>query len=388
MSELCEIVESVGEATSSMTAELVVMATNSATAVSSVVLGVSLVLSSAGVAVDTADPSSYALLTSTGVATTTASGSMTMTEVSENAAKAVDSMFVEIPLMLSSAAVGTTSVVSDIEMAALVSTGIATSQATPSISITSTVSSTAAATSAVTVYLDEEVTSDAVATTSATWLVHSTGLLTSEAVATSTISASNVPTLPILESIGIATSTITAQTEWTVVSESTAVAVSAVVFKDPGRVAWLMNTESAAVSWYDNFDFESIAQVNGVSFATGPGGIYELTGDDDDGDQIDASLRSGFMDFGTQQQKHVDSFYFGYTSDGILRALLSTKDSRHPTSVFNMEEREADAPTNSRIVPGKGMVGTYWQVEMRNVSGAAFTVYDVSADLAISSRKL
>lgn len=388
MSELCEIVEAVGEGTTTCTAEQIVMAVNAASATTSVVAGLALVLTASAVAVTTADPSSYALLTSVGTASTTASGSITATQTLTAAAEAQTTAFVAVPVTATSNATGTTSVVVDHPPPVLTATGVATTTATPSQTVTRVAESTAEATTTATVYYDQEVTSAGVGTTTASWLMQSFETSTAAGVGTTTATPSNVPTLPILTSLGLATTSVVTQTEWVAVAESTAQAVSTVVFKDPGRVAWVMNTESTAVSWYDNFDFESIAQVNGVTFAAGPGGVFELTGDDDNGDAIDASLRSGFMDFDTQQQKRVDAFYFGYTSTGVLRALVSTKGSIYPPLAFDMQPRAATAPRNNRIEPAKGLVGTYWQVEIRNVAGAPFTVYDVSVDLAISNRKL
>lgn len=388
MSELCEIVEAIGEATTTCDVEQIVIAANAASAVTSAIAGITLTLTAAAAGVTTADPSSYALLTANGVATTSVTANMASTDTLTAHAEAVATTFVAIPLTSTSSALGATSVVIDHPPPVLVATGIATTTATPSQTIIHIAESAADAVATVTVYYEPVLTSTGLGTTTASWLVQSYETSTSTGLGTTTALPSNVPTLPILTSLGLATTSVVMRTDWTVVEGSTGQAVSSVVFKDPGRVAWLMNTETAAVSWYDNFDFESIAQVNGVSFAVGPGGVYELTGGTDNGDQIDASLRSGFMDFGTQQQKRVEAFYFGYTSTGVLRALVSTKDSGHSPSAFDMQPRVATAPRNNRIEPGKGLVGTYWQVELYNVSGAPFTVYDASVDLAISNRKL
>jgi hypothetical protein len=388
MSELCEIVEAVGEAMASCDVEQITVAANSAPATTLAVVGVALTLTAAAAAVTTADPSSYALLTAVGTATTTATASTSLTEVSTSAAEASTVAFVAIPVTATSEALGVTSVMIDRPPPVLTATGVATTTATPFQTITQVEESNAEAVATATVYYEPVVTATGAGTTTASWLVQSYVTSTSVALATATASPSNVPTLPILENIGVGTTSVTMRIEWVVVGESTAQATSSVVLKNPGRVAWLMNTETAAVSWYDNFDFESIAQVNGVTFAVGPGGIYELTGDSDNGDTIDASLRSGFMDFGTQQQKRIEAFYFGYTSPGVLRTLVSTKDSGHSPSAFDMLPRVATAPRNNRIEPGKGLVGTYWQVELYNVAGAPFTVYDASVDLAISNRKL
>jgi hypothetical protein len=163
---------------------------------------------------------------------------------------------------------------------------------------------------------------------------------------------------------------------------------SGVWYKDPGRVAWLMNTETTAVSWYDNFDFESIAQPPGKVLAVGPDGLYELVGDTDSGEQIDAFTVSGFTDFGSQATKRVDAMYFGYTSDGILSTTVETPESGHPPSVYLLEQRDASAPRNSRVVVAKGLFGRYWRMTIRNVGGADFEIHDANVDIAVSTRRV
>jgi len=387
MTTMCEIAESVGEATNSYDVANIVVAANSASALNGVVLGLTVSLASVAAAVSSAHPSSYALLTSIGVASNPVSNSLIVTPTLTSDAVADSHMFVATPVTLTSTAAAVDAISGYIPFPVLTSVATAVDAVSPRILFSRTEASIAEAVDLATVYYEQSLSSAAVAADSFAFQLLSYESVSSTAAATSTALASNTYALPVLGNAGVATTSLVARSDWQVVGESSANAVSAVVFRDPGRVAWLMNTESAAVSWYDNFDFESIAQVNGVAFAVGPGGIFELTGDTDDGDTIDASLRSGFMDFGTQLQKRVDSIHIGYVSTGTLRATVRTKDSGHAASTFTMEPRSANAPRNSRITPGKGLVGAYWQVEIRNVSGAPFTVYDTSIDLAVSSRK-
>ena len=170
--------------------------------------------------------------------------------------------------------------------------------------------------------------------------------------------------------------------------ESTAEVSSDVWYKDPGRVAWLMNTETTAASWYDNFDFESIAQPPGKVLAVGPDGLYELGGPTDSGEQIDAEVVSGFADFGAAQTKRVDNLYFGYTSEGRISVTTETYESGHLPSTYYLEQRDASAPRNSRVTPGKGLWGRYWRMTIRNVNGAEFEVHDATVDIAVSTRRV
>lgn len=197
-----------------------------------------------------------------------------------------------------------------------------------------------------------------------------------------------IPATYMLIAAASGTSLVELQTNRTLSIIATATGDGEVSYKDATRVAWVMNTESSATSWYDNYDFESIAQIQDKVLAVGPDGLYQLTGDDDQGDQIDAEITSGFMDFGTSNQKHVDAVYFGYTSAGKLSVTAETQGSGHQPYTYYMEKTSAAAPENGRVEPGKGLVGRYWRFTIRNVAGAEFAVYDSSIDIAVSSRRL
>lgn len=391
MTDMCEIAESLGTGASSCpSTEVAVMVYEAGATASGLVLGFTLGLASSSVGASAADPSSYALLNSTASATSTLTNAARITRTVTSSAATRSVAQVTLPLTLTSTGATVSTLALDFPPPVLTSTAVADSTATPTNVATSTVSTSAAGTSVLTSYHFETPTASTGVGASAYTLQALTyeSLSSSAAGASTTPFVSLVPTLELLESIGATSSTISARTDFTLVDGATADAVSAVYFKDPGRIAWVLNTETAAVSWYDNFDFQSIAQVDDDVFGVNSEGIFLLTGDDDAGDTIDASIRSGFMDFGTAYTKRFENMYLGYVSTGALYARLRVKDSKHPASTYLLQQREADAPRTSRFEPGKGLWGRYWQVEIGNVSGAPFTVYDMDVDLAISNRKL
>lgn len=169
---------------------------------------------------------------------------------------------------------------------------------------------------------------------------------------------------------------------------SSGVGASRVFYRDPEAKAVVLNTENTAVSWYDNYGFESIASMNGRTLAAGYDGIYELAGDDDEGELINARVVSGFTDFGTEKTKRLDNMYFGYTSDGQLEVQAEVYESGSPPTAYLLEPRNAYAPRNSRVTPGKGLWGRFWRLTTRNVHGSDFEVRSASVDIAISARRV
>lgn len=172
------------------------------------------------------------------------------------------------------------------------------------------------------------------------------------------------------------------------VLESKMEMVDLALFRDPDAVAWLLNTETGAASWHTNFGFESIAQVGARTFAVGPEGLYELTGDTDDGEQIAARVKTGFWDFKLEQTKRLDNMYFGYTSPGQLALDVEAAESGYAAQRYLLEPRAASEPRNSRVTPGKGLVSRYWRLTISNKDGVPFHVRSMTADLANSNRRV
>jgi hypothetical protein len=157
--------------------------------------------------------------------------------------------------------------------------------------------------------------------------------------------------------------------------------------KDFGSKAWVMNTQTGGLTTYDNFQFTSLAEYKGVIYATSASGVYALTGDTDEGRVIEAEVKTGFLDFGVEQTKRISDIFVGYTG-GQLEFDVETFDLPGEVYTYPMEEREAGAPRNNRVKPGRGLSSRYWRFSIRNVDGAAFQLYDVTPDIAASKRRL
>lgn len=170
--------------------------------------------------------------------------------------------------------------------------------------------------------------------------------------------------------------------------EELATATDAYLHKDPTAVAWVLNTETGGACWYSNWQFSHMTQVGNRVFAVGPEGLVELGADTDNGESIDATVQYGFQDFGVDQKKRVDAFWFGYNSADVLEATVETYGQGHPVYTYTMVRREADSPRNNRIQPGKGLNARYWRIGVNNVGGCDFSVDSIGADVAVTSRRL
>lgn len=330
----------------------------------------------------------YAILTSPAMAQSALSHTLVVTDLLSSTARGRSSITAFFNDLAAAIAEAKSEIAHADAPALLISAAQATSLVTGNAVAQFTAGSSANARSTASLGLLEAVESAANAASMVVVLRRVNELVVETADGQSEAFPTSVPQHYLLLSTGNAASLVLMQTDHHTLMRSTAVTASDVWYKDPGHVAWVMNTETTAASWYDNFDFESIAQPPGAVLAVGPDGLYELTGDTDSGERIDAEVVSGFHDFGSQQTKRVDYMYFGYTSAGRISVTTEAYESGHPPVTYFLEERLAKAPRNSRVQPGKGLFGRYWRMTIRNVEGADFEIHDAMVDIAVSNRKV
>jgi len=390
MSDFCEIVEALVVATSSCPATDVIMVQSSVgNGTSSTVPGITQpTITDSGNATSQVSIDAYAILLSTADTQSDLSPSLVVTRLLSDAARGRSSLIVAFNEMVESVANAQDEIASMDVPQLLLSAAQATSSLAANTVAVFQSNEGAKATSSVALGLLETAAAGANASSMVVLLRRVEESVTSTAEGTDDVVATAEPQTFLLLSSGEAASMVMLQSSSQLLLESTAEMSSDVWYKDPSRVAWIMNTETTAASWYDNFDFESIAQPPGKVLAVGPDGLYELTGDTDSGERIDAEVVSGFTDFGTAQTKRVDNLYFGYTSGGRSSGTAETYESGHPPSTYYLEQRNASAPRNSRVTPGKGLWGRYWRMTIRNVDGADFEVHDATVDIAVSTRRV
>jgi len=136
--------------------------------------------------------------------------------------------------------------------------------------------------------------------------------------------------------------------------------LSAAYLAPGGNVTtWVMNTRTAAISEYQNFAFNSFARMGNKYLGASDDGLYELTGDDDAGTDIIATIRSGFAQWaGT----HLGSFKAAYLAvrgegDFVLRILSATGQA------YNYAVT-AESMRTVKVNMGKGLRARYFAFEL------------------------
>lgn len=143
--------------------------------------------------------------------------------------------------------------------------------------------------------------------------------------------------------------------------------------------AWVLNTENVAVSQYNNYPFNSFAELNGNYYGASSDGLYLLDGDDDAGTAIQAYFRSPLTDFGNPNLKRLPEVYFGYTSSGdmVCKTTVTSLNGVKEEHWYRLEARPAatvGATRETRVPVGKGLKSVYWQFELHNINGADFEI--------------
>ena len=168
------------------------------------------------------------------------------------------------------------------------------------------------------------------------------------------------------------------------------------LLRGQGLMAWVMNTETTGVSWYENWEFTGMVQVGNQVLAIGPAGLALLGADSDAGVDIDASIELGYTDFGGYRQsgrpkndqflkQHVVGVWVGYRADGVLDATVQTHGNHAYT--YRLEKQPASTPRNSRFKPGKGLNERFWAFSFANVAGCAFEINSLAAEVVPSKSR-
>jgi hypothetical protein len=123
---------------------------------------------------------------------------------------------------------------------------------------------------------------------------------------------------------------------------------------------WAVNTRTNAVTEYLNYDFQSFALMDNRYIAAGPGGLYELDGDTDNGALIISELMSGYLQLNEKKLFGIKGAYVAIRGDGRFYLKLISGDGRE--YVYELKAQPNLMTTKVRI--GKGISTTYMAFDL------------------------
>lgn len=133
---------------------------------------------------------------------------------------------------------------------------------------------------------------------------------------------------------------------------------------------WVINSTTFSHAQYDNYNFNSYIELNGVYYGLNSAGIFALTGSTDDGAAIVAKATWGVVNLGSDQKKNVDGGYLHCRIPTALVVGLSADEGiRYPYTTTDHGRAGIHA---ERWKSGKGVKGVFYQPDIANVGGADF----------------
>ena len=146
-----------------------------------------------------------------------------------------------------------------------------------------------------------------------------------------------------------------------------------------------MNLTNAAVGEHTNYMFNSFCKFNGIYYGADANGIYALTGDSDSNTAIDAEIKAGIWDFGSEFLKRVIDAWVGILGLGYYEITLVSDDGVE--TVYPLEGMRA-TPHNIKTNTARGVKGRYWQMRFKNVNGSDFKLESVTLNVDVLKRRV
>jgi len=147
-------------------------------------------------------------------------------------------------------------------------------------------------------------------------------------------------------------------------------------------VQYVTNAATGGVTRYDNFGFRSFVQVGQRSFGLRADGLYELTGESDNGELINAIVDFVAEDFGTAMKKRVDNLYVGLATDGQIFVRMRDDDGREVTY------RAAQYKSTYKVKTGKGLASRFWNMRLEIVGATYGEIDNVEWYVGATGRRL
>jgi hypothetical protein len=132
--------------------------------------------------------------------------------------------------------------------------------------------------------------------------------------------------------------------------------------------ALALNTKNFGLTKYTNYDYNSLCVFNGIALGAKRGGIYSLSGLDDDGTAIPWKIRSGKIGLGDNKLRNV--WLLGKLSGDLKLIIETAEGDRYEYDAEPVSETE-DAV---RIKVGRGLDTQYVVIEFQNESDQMITI--------------
>lgn len=135
---------------------------------------------------------------------------------------------------------------------------------------------------------------------------------------------------------------------------------------------WALHLDAGGSTRYEDYNFNSFANIDGVAYGASERGIFRLDGNKDDGADIRQSVDFGRLSFGTNNRKGLPYVYAGMAADGST-VLRVTADG----ATFNYQVRDSTENMQThRFELGRGLRASFYDVSLISES-SAFDLHNI-----------
>lgn len=166
---------------------------------------------------------------------------------------------------------------------------------------------------------------------------------------------------------------VSSSASWTVVSTNTLTLPAVRLYSSATNgdiVAILMNMKNFALTEYTNYNYNSIGFFNGKMVGVKADGVYELTGDTDDGSNIEWSFKTGKLDIDDGVVKKTRYVWLSYKPSGDLQLIVDDGEHEYEYDVESYKQID----NGVRVKLGKGIRNRYLQFELKNIANEKITL--------------
>jgi hypothetical protein len=140
-------------------------------------------------------------------------------------------------------------------------------------------------------------------------------------------------------------------------------------------VTIVLNTDNFAVTEYNNYNFDSIAELEGRYYAVGPNGLVRLDGSSDNGTKIQGTVRFAQIDLHKRVvSRLVDAYLSGHVSGKVAVRIIQESQGDY----LYMIEDVIGKLKAYRVKAPKNMRDRYVSYEISNVDGAEIEIEELS----------
>ncbi len=133
----------------------------------------------------------------------------------------------------------------------------------------------------------------------------------------------------------------------------------------------VLNTNTFAISEYNNYGFNSMVKFNGKYIIADANGIYEQdsSNTDEGGYTINANVRSGEVDTYGRTVQRLRNGFLRYKSDGDIR--LSTYADETTTRRYSLPLQDSTKLNERRVKFERGIKDRVFDFNIENINGSS-----------------